>query len=139
MTTAAAHLWTAVASVLLATALVGVTACGEGTTRPPPGAGGDDLCHDARYSVTIQPLFDQYCRQCHRAGVDSGGLDLESHAGTLGGGLSGAAVVPGDCEGSLLFQMVAHEAQPFMPPSESISAGDVDCICTWIDAGALDD
>jgi len=139
MKTAATSLWTTAAAALLATALAGATACGEGTTRPPPGADGGELCHDARYSVTIQPLFDQYCRQCHRTGVAAGGLDLETHTGTLGGGLSGAAVVPGDCESSLLYRMVAHDEQPFMPPSASISAGDVDCICTWIVAGALDD
>ena len=124
----------------LAALLLVALGCGEGTTRPPPGSGVDaDLCPDASYGSTIQPIFDRYCEQCHRANVESGGLNLESHDALMAGGLSGASVVPGDCEGSLLYRLSAHLEQPYMPPGSPLPDADLACLCAWIALGAADD
>jgi len=120
--------------------IVAVLACGEGTTRPPPGSGVDaDLCPDATYGGTIQPIFDRYCEQCHRPNVESGGLNLESYDALMAGGLSGASVLPGDCEGSLLYRLSAHQEQPYMPPGSPLPDADLACLCVWINLGAMDD
>ena len=127
-------------AVLPAALLAAVLACGEGTARPPPGSTvNGDLCPDASYTVAIQPTFDRYCDQCHRTNVESGGLNLESYDHLMAGGLSGAAVVPGDCEASLLYRTAAHLEQPYMPPDDPLSDVDLACICAWISLGAFHD
>jgi len=46
-------------------------------------------------------------------------------------------VVPGNGEGSLLYQMVAGTTEKRMPPKgEPLSAEDVATIKSWIDSGA---
>ncbi len=125
--------WTTLAGVLLA-----ALACGEGTTRPPP-ATGTEACPDASFQATILPLFDAECHQCHRTSVSSGGLDLDGHAAVMAGGDSGAAVIPGDCAASLLYQTVTWQTQPYMPPDRALSEADAACVCAWIELGALDD
>ncbi len=128
-------------------ALVGtLSGCGAGTGRPLPGYGGDDdaaitSCDDPRFSVSVLPAFQLRCRQCHRSNAALGGLSLEDHAAVLQGGQSGPAVVPGDCAGSLLYQLVGGQGQPAMPPTgyERVPDEDIACICAWIEEGALDD
>jgi len=122
-----------------------LTGCGIGTERPLPGSGDDSFgltgeCDDASYDLAIQPLFDATCLQCHWANAALGGLDLQSYGGLLAGGVSGAAVVPGDCAGSLLYQRVAGLSASPMPPLgyPDLADAEVDCICLWIAEGAPD-
>ena len=61
----------------------------------------------------IRPIFLDHCLECH--GEDPGSLkgdfDISHAAGTRAGGESGVAIIPGDPEGSSLFQAVSYEDQ----------------------------
>ncbi len=62
------------------------------------------------FESRIRPVLAQDCYECHRSGEKvRGGLALDSRAGVMAGGDSGAVVVPGDPAASLLMKMIRHE------------------------------
>ena len=60
------------------------------------------------YEQNILPLFREKCCSCHNPDKTSGGLDLSSFLQTLAGGSSGKVILPGDAEGSYLWQLVSN-------------------------------
>ncbi len=84
------------------------------------------------------PVFRTSCLNCHNADKKRGGLDLSSFAGMSAGGGTGKVVVPGDAEGSLLYKLVTHQAEPTMPPKGKLSDKDIETIKNWIASGALE-
>ncbi|MCC6142664.1 MAG: DUF1553 domain-containing protein [Candidatus Hydrogenedentes bacterium] len=87
---------------------------------------------EATFNTQIKPLLVDRCLSCHGEGGKSG-LDLRSRATALSGGSEGAAIVPGDPEGSLLFQKVAAGE---MPPKEPLPQAEIDLLRQWITEGA---
>ena len=87
------------------------------------------------------PLLQTRCSQCHRPNAELGGLSLHEHAAVMEGGQSGPAVEPGNCAGSLIYQLTSGLGQPSMPPTgyEKLSGEELGCLCVWIADGALDD
>ncbi len=84
----------------------------------------------------VRPLMKAACFQCHgEDGQLESGLDVRLARLMTTGGESGPAIVPGDSEGSLLFQRVRDGE---MPPEEAHRLTDeqIDTIRRWIDAGA---
>ncbi len=66
-----------------------------------------------------------------------GGLRLDSRDAMLKGGKSGAAVVPGKPEESLLIQAVAQtHARLKMPPAGKLSSEDIAALTSWVRDGA---
>lgn len=63
----------------------------------------------------VKPIFNANCNKCHNPDKAKGGLDLTSVSAILAGGGSGVVAKPGDPDGSLLYQSMAHLAEPFMP------------------------
>lgn len=93
----------------------------------------------------IQPLLTEHCVDCHAASEPDGKLVLESYADLLKGGESGAAIVPGKPEESLLVKMIEGTIEKdgkkiVMPPGKrkKLSAGEIELIKEWIKAGALE-
>jgi hypothetical protein len=86
------------------------------------------------FGRNIQPLFQAKCVRCHGQKAHKADLDLRSLTGVLRGGESGAVIVPGKPEVSLLYEKV-HSGT--MPPGNKnrLSAGDVETIRRWIAAG----
>ena len=65
------------------------------------------------------------------------GLGLATAEHMLKGGKRGAAVVPGDAEGSLLYQAVAGKGELKMPPGRpALSTEELATIKQWIQDGA---
>lgn len=85
--------------------------------------------------AAIRILRDE-CVSCHKPGKAKGGLLLHDHEKMMTGGDSGAAVVPGNADESLLFQVLAEDGDPHMPPKKQLSPESVDTIRKWIAAGA---
>ena len=83
-------------------------------------------------------LLETHCVRCHGGASTKGGLDLATREGLLRGGESGATIVPGDPDSSLLLLTIRHEHEPFMPYKENkLSAASIEQLAAWIKSGAL--
>ncbi|MFM7863937.1 MAG: c-type cytochrome domain-containing protein, partial [Planctomycetaceae bacterium] len=62
------------------------------------------------FESQIRPLLSEHCYECHsgESRILCGGLRLDHREGVLRGGNSGAAIVPGNPETSLLMQAVRY-------------------------------
>ncbi len=89
------------------------------------------------FADQVSPILREHCVACHRGSRARNGLDLRSVKAILKGGSAGPAVVPGDASSSLLYQVIAHEAEPFMPPDEdALDPALAQVVAAWIDGGA---
>ena len=83
-------------------------------------------------------LLETHCVRCHGGTSTKGGLDLTTREALLRGGVSGATVVPGDPDSSLLLQTIRHDHEPFMPYKEDKLSGMViGQLAAWIKSGAV--
>ena len=87
------------------------------------------------FEKDIQPLFQVHCVRCHGEEKQRAELDLSSYSAMMKGSESGAIVVPGDPEKSLLFERVHDQT---MPPGKNPkwNAAQQDLLKHWIEAGA---
>ena len=88
-----------------------------------------------RYETDVVPIFKANCVRCHGADASKAELDLSSPLGLFRGGESGESIVPGDAEGSLLFEYI-HDG--LMPPEQDkrLTEKEVHTIREWIASGA---
>ncbi|MEM1443007.1 MAG: PSD1 and planctomycete cytochrome C domain-containing protein, partial [Verrucomicrobiota bacterium] len=80
------------------------------------------------------------CYGCHSADAKKlkGSLQVDHLAHLLEGGETGAAIVPGDADGSLLIESIRYENEDLeMPPKEKLSAEIVADFELWINEGAV--
>lgn len=86
------------------------------------------------FETHISPLFEAHCLSCHGASQPQGELDLTTHASTLQGGKSGAALVPGAPLESLLLEKLHSGAMPM--GADRLSDDQIDLVRRWIEEGA---
>ena len=91
--------------------------------------------HARFFENEVRPLLAENCFQCHADEKQKGDLRLDSLAKMLTGGESGAAVVPGKPEESLLIQAVRYESFE-MPPEKKLSDAQIQILTEWIRMGA---
>lgn len=95
----------------------------------------------AFYTGSVQPILSSNCYRCHGGMNHRGGLNMDTPAGLLKGGKSGAVIVPGHPEQSLLVKLIRHEGpadDPMpMPPRGKLSDADIAVVERWIKAGAV--
>ncbi|MFO0878085.1 MAG: c-type cytochrome domain-containing protein [Gemmataceae bacterium] len=85
----------------------------------------------------VLPIMKDKCAGCHNLDRKRGGLVVTSYTGIMAGGSSGASVKPGDPDNSLLYKVMAHTSEPFMPPKSAKLGNDVlDVVSKWIAGGA---
>ena len=89
------------------------------------------------FETKIRPVLARNCYGCHAGARVSGGLALDTRESIRRGGNSGAAVVPGDTEHSLLLKAVKHEGRQ-MPPGGKLPENTVADLEKWIAMGAPD-
>jgi hypothetical protein len=103
--------------------------------------GSDDRAGVAFFEAKIRPVLVEKCQECHssQSKKPKGGLRVDNRAFLRAGGTSGPAVVPGDVEGSLLFQAIsaADGVEP-MPPKGKLPPSVVADFRRWITMGAPD-
>ena len=87
------------------------------------------------FEQTIRPFLVQHCIRCHGDSRSENGLQLTSRAGMLRGGESGAAVVPGEPDASLLIQAIRYERLE-MPPDGPVDPPTIAAVGAWIESGA---
>lgn len=68
------------------------------------------------FEKQVRPVLVEHCYECHSERAD-GGLQIDSREGLLRGGDSGAALIPGNSDTSLLIEAVRYQNLDFqMPP-----------------------
>ena len=87
------------------------------------------------FASRVKPLLDAKCLGCHLT-EPQGGLRMDSRQALLEGGKSGAAMVPGDPDSSLLVQVLNGTHELKMPPAGPLSTSETADIAEWIAAGA---
>jgi mono/diheme cytochrome c family protein len=91
------------------------------------------------FEKKIRPILVENCYECHGEKKQKGGLRLDSRAGWEKGGDSGAAIVPGDVEKSLVIKGVRYTDPDFqMPPKKKLSSSEIADLEKWVRDGALD-
>jgi len=91
----------------------------------------------------IESIFTTHCLDCHGSTEPEGKLVMETHELLLKGGESGAVIIPGKSDESLLVRMIEGKVEQdgkkkLMPPGkrEKLKAEEIALIRAWIDAGA---
>ena len=84
----------------------------------------------------VRPILVEHCYECHSQGAKriEVGLRLDSGAAVLQGGDSGAVVVPGNIEASLLVQAVRWQSLE-MPPRGKLGDSQVSVLIDWVARG----
>ena len=96
----------------------------------------------AFFEKRIRPVLVKRCYSCHsedaaRSKKLKGSLLLDSRAGILRGGESGASIVPGKPDESLLLDAMRHDTLE-MPPNEKLNDAVIADFEKWIRMGAPD-
>lgn len=88
--------------------------------------------YEAAFEREVQPILAKHCTECH--GDDSAELELNlsAVAGVLAGSETGPVLAPGKPKESLLLQVVAHDADPHMPPKGQLTAAEMATIERWV-------
>jgi hypothetical protein len=86
----------------------------------------------------IEPIFSRNCYQCHGAKKAMGRLRLDDKESALKGGLSGAAIIPGDSNQSLLMKRILGEGDVARMPmgGDPLMPTQIALIRRWIEQGA---
>jgi hypothetical protein len=101
---------------------------------------GADRAGEEFFEQRVRPLLAKRCLGCHGGTKAGGGLSLETADGWRTGGESGAAIVPGDVDGSLLIQAIEYRGLE-MPPAEAggrLPESEVAILREWVGRGAPD-
>jgi mono/diheme cytochrome c family protein len=98
-------------------------------------AAGDRADED-HFESRIRPLLAKHCWKCHGPDKAESDLRLDSAAGIARGGATGATVIAGNPESSLLIRAVRQGGELKMPPDGKLSAQQIDDLAAWVKAGA---
>lgn len=95
------------------------------------------------FEAKIRPLLIEKCFECHSSGkAQKGGLSLDAKPGWERGGDSGAAIVPGQPDESLLIKAVRYTDPGLqMPPEKAggkLSEAQIADLERWVRDGAFD-
>src|SRR5436190_15440399 len=90
------------------------------------------------FARDIQPILESRCYACHGPRNARNGLRLDLRDAAMKGGDTGAAIVPGNSEQSLLVRrLVGLDGENRMPKGgDPLSGAQIALIRAWIDQGA---
>src|SRR5271166_2594433 len=83
----------------------------------------------------VRPVLAENCYDCHTA-AEMGGLRVDSRERLLQGGKSGAAIMPGDPDKSLLIHAVRQTGDLKMPKGGKLKPEEVQALTDWVKMGA---
>ena len=90
---------------------------------------------------TVTTILNVKCLLCHGRRNQKGGLNLQTRASLLKGGVSGPAVVPGKPDASLLIQRIENSDMPPVKDQarlsvRAVTSSELERLRAWITAGA---
>lgn len=108
----------------------------KSATTPAPDTSTDERTTEDEiefFTSKIKPLIEDHCYECHGFNNRKGGLSLTTRDGFLTGGESGAAVIPGNADNSLLINAVRYSDESLqMPPSGKLKPQQIADIEQWV-------
>ncbi|WP_437205690.1 DUF1553 domain-containing protein [Planctomicrobium sp. SH664] len=111
----------------------GLVACGGLS-----GAIAADATRPLSFERDIRPIFRAHCFMCHgEAGHTEGSLDVRLRRLLVTGGDSGAAIVPGKPDESLLIERVRSGEMPPGKETAKVTPAELATLERWIAEGAL--
>src|SRR4051794_16771529 len=84
----------------------------------------------------VRPILVDACHKCHGPNKQESDLRLDSREAALKGGVSGAAVVPGQPKKSLLIAAIRHVGDVKMPPQAKLTEAQIAAVVHWVKLGA---
>ncbi|TWT64766.1 Planctomycete cytochrome C [Allorhodopirellula solitaria] len=89
------------------------------------------------FEKEVRPLLAEHCFECHGSQSETlqAGLQVDNRASLLEGGDSGAALIPGDADGSLIIEAVRYESYE-MPPEGKLADEEIEALSRWVEMGA---
>ncbi|QJW96276.1 c-type cytochrome domain-containing protein [Frigoriglobus tundricola] len=111
-----------------------------GTAAEPPAP---DAKAVEFFETKIRPVLVEQCYKCHSEEAAKekklkGGLKLDTKAGLLAGGDTGAALVPGKPDAGTLLKSMKYDGELQMPPKGKLPDAVVKDFEKWIADGAAD-
>lgn len=89
------------------------------------------------YKDHVAPLLRKHCGNCHNPDKATSDFNVMTYATLMQGGASGEAVQPGSPDQSLLYKVIAHIDEPFMPSKQpKLPDAEIALVKRWIEAGA---
>ena len=113
-------------AVLLALSL----ALGGLVSAAPATAQSSDEFFESR----VRPVLAAKCADCHSDARRRGGFRVSSLEALLAGGRSGAAVIPGDPDNSLLMKVVRYQVEGMEMPEDAppLTPQEIEGLAQWI-------
>ncbi len=100
-----------------------------------PAAVVTPIPESVSFTKDVQPLLDQSCIACHKAGATL--PDLTSANSYVALTTNSKYVVPGSVANSILHKVLIGVGAPQMPTAGKLSDSKIAIIDKWINAGAL--
>ena len=88
------------------------------------------------FETKIRPLLSARCFKCHGKEKQNGGLRVDTLSTLLKGGESGAALIAGKPEESLLVEAIRWDSLE-MPPGGKLPTAEIGLLTRWIADGAF--
>ena len=101
---------------------------------------GSELNRPVDFLNDIQPLFREYCFECHAGMTEEGGLNLAIKSKALAAGEGSVIFSKGNSKDSLLMHLVeGRDENRLMPPAgkKRPSQKQIQTLRKWIDEGAI--
>ena len=89
------------------------------------------------FESKVRPVLVERCHKCHAGTTAKGGLRVDTRDALLKGGESGAAIIAGKPDESLLLQAVRHQNGLAMPPNGRLTESQIATLAEWIRTGAV--
>jgi mono/diheme cytochrome c family protein len=89
----------------------------------------------AFFEEHVRPILVEHCLECHGSDRQRGGLRVDSLGSLLVGGESGASIVPGKPDESLMIEAVRYKSYE-MPPSGKLPESKIETLARWVQLGA---
>ena len=110
---------------------------GQAEADPPAQTATDRASAEAFFESKIRPILIERCLECHGPDKAKAGLRLDSAQNARDGGESGAAIVAGKPEESLLIQVVKYTGDLKMPPRSKLPDAEIALLTEWVKQGAV--
>lgn len=109
----------------------------KSTNTPPVQIAMATGTEKVSFVKDIAPTIVNLCTGCHRGNDPNSGLSVETFENLMRGGDSGRVIVPGNLDGSRLWQLVGAGEQPRMPQGQArITRKFHADLKLWIEEGA---